>query len=363
MDEHEYMMWLSSLSADIGAARLNWLLSVFGKAQEVYKASDKSLMEDGGLTGVGLASLLKSRKSCYIDELRKKCDSLGVLFISGDSEEFPSLLKDIPNAPIGLFCLGKMPPEDSPKVAVIGSRRCSEYGLIASRLVAKPLAEAGTVIVSGMAKGIDSMAHRGALQGGGKTVAVLGTGVDICYPAENRNLRQDIISNGCIVSEYPPGAEAKRHFFPQRNRIISGMSLGVIVVEASKKSGTLGTVNHATDQGREVFAVPGNISSKLSEGTNSLIRDGAHPVQDYSDVLYVLGLMPPPGQEPDIDQRNLPLAPEEKLVYEYLNHEPISYDTLYERTGLSCGRLHFVLTGLEVKGHLIKLPAGRYVKA
>ena len=363
MDENTYMMWLSSLSADIGAGRMNRLLKTFGKAEEVYKASEKALMEDGGLTGTGLASLIKSRSACYIDNLRKKCDDLNVEFIPRESGEFPNLLKEIPNAPTGLFCLGKLPPEDSPKVAVIGSRRCSEYGLIASRLVAKPLSEAGTVIVSGMARGIDSMAHRGALQGGGKTVAVLGTGVDLCYPAENSSLRKEIITYGCLVSEYPPGTTAKKHFFPQRNRIISGMSLGVIVVEAGKKSGTLGTVDHATDQGREVFAVPGNISSKLSEGTNSLIRDGAHPVQDYTDVLYVLGLMPKPGEEPIVGVPNVPLAPEEKLVYDSLGYEPTSYETLLDLTGYSCGRLHFVLTGLEIKGHLIKLPGGRYVKA
>ena len=363
MDENIYMMWLSSLSADVGAGRMNRLLLVFGSAKEIYCASEKVLIEKGGLSGTGLAGLIKSRSSCYIDDLRKKCDELNVEFISRESDDFPSLLKDIPNAPTGLFCLGKLPPEDSPKVAVIGSRRCSEYGLIASRLVAKPLSEAGAVIVSGMARGIDSMAHRGAIQGGGKTVAVLGTGVDICYPAENRNLRQDIVSYGCLVSEYPPGTTAKKHFFPQRNRIISGMSLGVIVVEASKKSGTLGTVNHATDQGREVFAVPGNISSKLSEGTNALIRDGAHPVSDYTDVLYVLGFMPRPGEEPKVGTPSVQLAPDERLVYDSLGFEPTSYETLLDITSFSCGRLHFVLTGLEINGHAIKLPGGRYVKA
>ena len=363
MNEKFYLMWLSSLSADIGAARMNSLLKTFGTAREVYEASEKALMEDGGLTGTGLASLIKSRNACYIDNLRKKCDDLGVTFIQRESDEFPDLLRDIPNAPIGLFCLGELPPQDSPKVAVIGSRRCSEYGLIASRLVAKPLSEAGAVIVSGMARGIDSMAHRGAIQGGGKTVAVLGTGVDLCYPAENRSLRQEIIANGCLVSEYPPGTAAKKHFFPQRNRIISGMSLGVIVVEAGKKSGTLGTVDHAADQGREVFAVPGNISSKLSEGTNTLIRDGAHPVQDYSDVLYVLGFMPKPGEEPSVGKPSVPLAPDEKLVYDSLGYEPTSYEILLDVTGFTCGRLHFVLTGLEIKGHLLKLPGGRYVKA
>ena len=363
MDEYTYMMWLSSLSANVGAARLNHLLTVFGSAEDVYKASEKALMEDGGLTGAGLVNLIKSRNSCYVDDLMNKCDDLKISFVPRDADEFPKLLRSIPRPPIGLFCLGKLPPDESPKVAVIGSRKCSEYGKIASRLVAKPLSERGLVIVSGMASGIDSMAHKAALQGGGKTVAVLGTGVDICYPAENRRLRQEIIANGCLVSEYPPGTEARRHYFPDRNRIVSGISLGVVVVEAGKKSGTLGTVNHAAEQGREVFAVLGNITSKLSEGTNALIKDGVHPVQDYTDVLHALGLMPPIGEELVIDKQAAPLEPDEKLVYDSIGHEPRSYENLMDATGLKNGRLHFVLTGLEIKGYLIKLPGGRYVKA
>ena len=363
MDEYTCMMWLSSLSANVGAARLNHLLRVFGTAREVFGASENALTEEGGLTGCGLINLLKSRSNGYIDGIKKKCDDMNISFIARESDEFPQLLKDIPRAPLGLFCLGELPPDESPKVAVIGSRRCSEYGKIASRMVAKPLSERGMVIVSGMATGIDSMAHKAALQGGGKTVAVLGTGVDICYPAENRRLRQEIISNGCLVSEYPPGTEARRHYFPDRNRIVSGISLGVIVVEAAKKSGTLGTVNHAAEQGREVFAVHGNITSKLSEGTNALIRDGVHPVQDYTDVLHALGLMPPIGENLNVEKQCTPLGHDEKLVFDSVGLEPRSYENLMDATGLNCGRLHFVLTGLEIKGHLIKLPGGRYVKA
>ena len=363
MQNECFFMWLSSLSAEIGPARMNHLLQVFGSGKEVFHASEKALTENGGLKGEGLKELLKNRNRQRIDELKKINETYGITYFSRESQGFPELLKDIPNAPVGLYCLGSMPPSDTPKVAVIGSRKCSEYGLIASRLVAKPLSEAGTVIVSGMARGIDSMAHRGAIHGGGKTIAVLGTGVDICYPAENRKLREEIIENGCIVSEYPPGTEPKKHFFPMRNRIISGMSLGVVVVEAGRRSGTLGTVDHAANQGREVFAVPGNISSKLSEGTNALIRDGAHPVSDYSDILYVLGLMPKIGEEPNINETNKPLAPDEKLVYDNLDFEPVSYEMLLDVTGLAPGRLHFTLTGLEIKGLSVKLPGGRYIKA
>jgi DNA processing protein len=205
------------------------------------------------------------------------------------------------------------------------------------------------------------MAHRGAISGGGKTIAVLGCGVDICYPAENRELREEIINNGCVISEYPPGTTPIPAFFPARNRIISGLSEGVLVAEAGKKSGTLITVNQAMEQGREVFSIPGNISSKLSEGTNELIRDGAIPVSDYTDVLFALGI----SQEKDVPQQknsNFVLATDEKLVYDSLSFDPISIDMLFELTNLNPGRIHLTCAQLEIKGLARKLPGSRYIK-
>ncbi|MCL2217482.1 MAG: DNA-protecting protein DprA, partial [Defluviitaleaceae bacterium] len=209
---------------------------------------------------------------------------------------------------------------------------------------------------------VDSMAHRGALSGGGKTIAVLGCGADICYPAENRELREEIIKNGCIISEYPPGTTPQAFFFPARNRIISGLSCGIVVAEAGKKSGTLITVDQAMEQGREVFAVPGNISSKLSEGTNQLIRDGAFPVSDFEDILYALGISPAPDAPPEPVKKSL-LAPEEKRVYDSLDLNPVSFDMLAEITEIQPGRLHFICTGLEIKGLIRKLPGSRYVRS
>ena len=363
MDEKKYMMWLSSLTVTINPARINGMLEVYGSAKEVYRASESSLKELMSLSEPAIAELTKNRKPSRIDELLKITESLKIRYVSRNCEEFPSLLKCIPDAPVGLFCLGQQSIFDEPKIAVVGSRQCTEYGLIATRLVTKPLAEVGTVIVSGMAKGIDSMAHWGAIHGGGKTIAVLGTGVDVCYPAENRNLREEIISKGCLVSEYPPGTEGRKFHFPMRNRIISGLSLGVVVVEAGKKSGALGTADHALAQGREVFAVPGNISSKLSEGTNELIREGACPVADYSDILYVLRLMPPIGQEPVVKEPAVELAPDERLVYDILSCEPTGYEELAEMTELAPGRMHFILTGLEIKKLIVKLPGARFIKS
>jgi len=199
------------------------------------------------------------------------------------------------------------------------------------------------------------------------TIAVLGCGVDICYPAENKQLREDIINNGCVISEYPPGVRPAPMYFPARNRIISGLCRAIVVTEAGKKSGTLITVDQAQEQGREVFAVPGNISSKLSYGTNQLIREGAYPVSDHEDILAALGIS---AQSPEIlDEKNNSeknsknnLAPDEKRVYDSLSLEPISFDMLVDVTSVEIGRLHLICTGLELRGLAKKLPGARYIK-
>jgi DNA processing protein len=209
------------------------------------------------------------------------------------------------------------------------------------------------------------MAHKGALEGGGKTIAVLGCGVDICYPQENEGLREKIIQNGCIISEYPPGTRPLPHYFPARNRIISGLSYGVVVAEAGKKSGTLITVNQAIDQGREVFAVPGNISSPLSNGTNRLISEGAIPVSNHQDILDNLKIFyeeiceEEPAQE--IVSKEI-LAPNEKQVYDSLDFEPVSVETLIENTGLEIGHVLLSLMQLELGGHITKIHGSRYIR-
>ncbi|MCL2286227.1 MAG: DNA-processing protein DprA [Firmicutes bacterium] len=360
-----YMLWLSSLVHQVGSRKLNALLEIFGSAGAVFKAPIDELQQAMGAAHHGFNFISMHRNLKYIEEFLDNMQSKGVVYISRENSLFPSLLKEIPDPPVGIFFIGTLPPDNTNKVAIIGSRKCSEYGLLTARLLAQPLAAAGVVIVSGMARGVDSMAHRGALQGGGVTIAVLGCGVDICYPAENRELRDSIVKNGCVISEYAPGVRPAPAFFPARNRIISGLSCGIIVTEAGLKSGTLITVDQAQEQGREVLAVPGNISSKLSQGTNQLIRDGAFPVSCHEDVLNILGITPMPIAE------NLPqnsknsksnLAPDEKQVYDRLSLEPISFDKLADVTTMDIGRLHLVCTGLELKGLAKKLPGARYIR-
>jgi len=354
------MLWLSSLVHHTTARKLNFLLERFGSARAVFNATIEELKEALPQAHHAFDIISKSRDLDIIEKLLAIMESKGIAYISRNSERFPALLTKIPDPPLGLFFVGTLPSDEYEKIAIIGSRKCSEYGLLTARLLARPLAAAGVVIVSGMAKGVDSMAHRGAIQGGGKTIAVLGCGVDICYPSENKQLMADIINNGCVASEYAPSVKPAPAFFPARNRIISGLSRGVVVTEAALKSGTLITVDQAQDQGRDVFAVPGNISSKLSGGTNQLIRDGAYPVSDHNDILSVLSVVPKKTKEPE--KQKPQLAPEEKQVYDNLSLEPVSFDMLASITGIDIGKLHLICTALELKGLAKKIPGSRYIR-
>ncbi|MCL2388303.1 MAG: DNA-processing protein DprA [Defluviitaleaceae bacterium] len=365
MKDDIYMIWLSSLVHHIGSRKLNFLLEIFGDARAIFNASHEELHEHLPNAKHAFDHITRDRNLDTIETLLRKMEKQKIAYISRDNPRFPTLLREIPDSPLGLFFIGNLPPDSTDKVAIIGSRKCSEYGLLTARLLARPLAAAGVVIVSGMARGVDSMAHRGALQGGGITVAVLGCGVDICYPAENKQLKEDILKKGCIISEYAPGVRPAPAFFPARNRIISGLCRGVIVTEAGLKSGTLITVDQAQEQGREVLAVPGNISSKLSQGTNQLIRDGAFPVSCHEDILSVLGIIPTPQPEEEkkIQQNvKISLATDEKRVYDNLSLEPISFDMLADVSSVEIGKLHLICTGLELKGLAKKLPGSRYIR-
>ncbi|MCL2224587.1 MAG: DNA-processing protein DprA [Defluviitaleaceae bacterium] len=357
-----YMLWLSSMVAQIGSQKLNLILDVFGTARDVFFAKTSAIKQAAFLSEYAGQALAKNHNLQYIEDLLEKMKNGGVAYFSRENERFPSLLKEIPDPPVGIFCIGTLPSDNTHKVAIIGSRKCSQYGLMAARSLAKPLAKTGIVIVSGMARGIDSMAHRGALEDGGETIAVLGCGVDICYPSENKNLREEIINSGCVISEYPPGTRPAPAFFPARNRIISGLSRGVVVTEAGDKSGTLITVNQAIDQGREVFAVPGNIFSRFSKGTNRLISEGATLVHDHDDILFSLKISAEEKSQCEISSKKV-LAPEEKQVYDILGFEPVGIDSIVETTGLNLGRVMLLCSQLEIKGFAKKIRGAQYIKS
>ena len=276
--------------------------------------------------------------------------------------EYPAHLREIPAPPDRLWVRGGLVDEDALAVAIVGSRRATPFGLELAERLAGDLAARGITVVSGLARGIDSAAHRGALEAGGRTIAVLGSGVDVVYPPENRRLAARIAEQGALVSQFAPGAPALAHHFPVRNRIIAGLSLGVVVVEAAEQSGTLITAGHAGDLGREVMAVPGRAGSPTSRGTHKLIRDGAALVESWEDVVALLparwracmaAVAPPSSPRPE---------PEDSLL-SLIGAEPVSMEELIERSGLAASRAAARLLALELEGRIRQLPGKRFVRA
>jgi len=275
--------------------------------------------------------------------------------ITTTQAEYPQLLRETAGHPAALYLSGN-PLDAAPAVAIVGTRRASQYGLESAHWLAKQLAASGVTIVSGMAYGIDAAAHRGALEGGGHTVAVLGSGLDICFPRRNRALYQQIAEGGTLVSEYSPGTPPLRHQFPERNRIIAGMALGTVIVEARPKGGALITARLAMEFSRDVFAVPGAIHSPCSWGSHSLIRDGARLVTNADEVLEDLGMLrSSPGPGPSLD-----LDPDEARVMSALEPEPLILDQVALRSKMPVPTTISVLVRLEVQGLVSRYPGGRY---
>ena len=278
------------------------------------------------------------------------CKRLGIRCLPITHELYPSSLRTIPDPPAILFCRGSIESvQATPAVAVIGSRRCSMYGRKSARSIASALAAAGACVVSGLARGIDGEAHRGALEAGGATCAVFAGGLDTVYPPEHRSLAERILAGGCLISEYPPGCKPARYTFAERNRIISGLASAVVVVEAGERSGTLITVGTALDQGREVYAVPGEMGRSTSRGTNRLLRDGAGIVLSPEELLGDLGLVRAPSPVSE-DHPLLRLA-------EGAGRTP---EALSQETGLPIEEVTAELALLEMEGRVIRRPGNVY---
>ena len=275
----------------------------------------------------------------------ERLHALGFRFLGRSDPAFPPLLSAIHDPPVGLFLRGTAEPTvlALPTVAIVGARACSAYGRQVARTVARELAAAGLVVVSGLARGVDAEAHRGALEAGGLTVAVLGCGIDRDYPAANRELARQVAQDGLVVSEYAPGVEPAPWRFPARNRIVAGLCSAAVVVEARERSGALITADFALEEGREVFSVPGEITSALSAGTNALLRLGAAPLTCAQDVLESFGLIAPERTEPDVSVAA-------GLVLSRVRERAASADELARATGLDAGELAVALTELELAG-------------
>ena len=285
-----------------------------------------------------------------------------IRYLSLFHPDYPALLKEIYDPPLGIYLRGHLPPEDKPRVAIVGSRRCTERAEAATHRLAKELAENGVVVVGGMARGIDSAGHAGCLDGGGETMAVLGCGVNVCYPPENHRLLERILQNGCVLSEYPPDTRVQKSYFPERNRIMAGLCPVTVVAEAAEKSGAFHTVNEALSNGREVMAVPGPIYDPACEGSNRLLSEGAGLVLGAADILAVLGVTPLAPHKPVEKPSEPELESTEQIVYDGIGTDPVTLDALLTRTGCAIESLQFALTMLEMKGYIRQLPGTRYIR-
>lgn len=360
MNEEFYWFWLGSIPG-IGNARILQLLQIFETAKNIYDASDNMLKMTNILRQKDIENINETRKnsSVYLEYLNMKKNNIKIIPIT--AAEYPSRLKNIYNMPFCLYLKGNLPDETKPCVAIVGSRSCSDYGRATAYRTGYELAQNGVNVISGMARGIDGVAHKGAIDANGYTMGVLACGVDICYPPDNIEIYDKMCRKGGIISEFRPGTKPLSNHFPMRNRIISGLSDIILVVEARKKSGSLITVDMALEQNKTVMAVPGRIIDSLSDGCNHLIKLGAEVFTDTRDVIDLLGT----GAffEPEQNKKNINLlASEEEMLYSNLDLTPKSLNNILEETGMEMSKAAGILLGLEVKGIVKEVSRGYYVR-
>lgn len=348
-----------NLIESVGPSRMNKIMRRFESAEAAWNAP-RAEFEKAGLEAAVIDSLFEQKEKIDPDKEMEKLEKEDIAAISITDPEYPEELKQIYNPPFILYIKGAIPKEKF-SIAIVGSRKVTNYGKQAAQMFSRDLAKAGITIISGMALGIDSIAHLECLKAGQRTIAVLGSGLDAAsiYPAANKRLAEEITLNGAILSEYPIGAPPLKHHFPARNRIISGLSLGVAVIEATETSGALITAKFALEQNKDVFAVPGSIFSESSIGTNNLIKSGAKPVTSAQEILDELDLNMAAAF---IKTREIiPESKEEEIILANLSHEPIHIDKIKELTKLDTAALSSVLTIMEMKGKVKNLGAMQFV--
>jgi DNA processing protein len=358
-DELKYWVGFSGIPG-IGRVRISQLKDYFGGLQDAWKAPQGKLKQ-AGLDSRSIDALVTLRPRISLDAEMEKLERYKVNVLICDDPLYPSRLKEIYDYPPVLYVRGNLPFEGEPCLAIVGTRRPTIYGRQVTEEIVGDLAQSKIIIVSGLARGIDSIAHRAALNAGGKTIAVFGSGLDIIYPGENAKLAQAIVEHGALVTEYPLGVKPKAENFPLRNRIMSGLSLGVLVVEAGEKSGALITSQQALEQNREVFAIPGSILSPASQGTNRLIQEGAKLVRSYTDILQELNLTIV-VQQAQIAEFS-PADEIESAILGQLSSEPNHIDEICRGSGLSMPEVSSTLAMLELKGIARQVGNMNYVLA
>ena len=357
--EDAFILWLMSLET----ARPWQVLARFGTAEAAFRA------------GFENASAEALREVVARVEPLLGAD---MAFVSYKNPAYPTRLASAPDRPLGFFVCGQLPQDVLPAVAIVGTRDNTHYGGRVAHMLAQELAALGIIVISGMARGLDARAHEGALAAGGQTVAVLASGADVCYPAENFSLYGRIKASGCVVSERLPGTKPEKWAFLTRNRIVTALADVLVVVEAAARSGTNSTADHALEQGKEIFAVPGRITDATSAGTNQLLKQGAHICTSHLDIVLALSKMPhlagffaaaqTPARLSVAEAKSKPLASkialasDEALVYAYMSREAVSVDYLAYKTGLKIANLNKILLDMELAGQIARRPGNKYSK-
>ncbi len=361
MSKKNIKYWVGfSLIPGIGRVRLAQLESYFGNLENAWKAAPAELKRSG-LDNGSIRAITSWRPKISLEAAMEKLDRYGVKTLTWHDPDYPARLKEIYDYPPLLYIRGSLLPEDEWCLAVVGTRRATVYGRQVTEEIIADLARSKITIVSGLAKGIDSIAHHSALEAGGRSIGVFACGLDIVYPAENADLARRIMQQGALVSEYPLGTKPRAENFPRRNRIMSGLSLGVLVVEAGETSVAMITAHMALEQNREVFAIPGGILSPASRGTNRLIQEGAKLVRDYTDILEELNLTEVAHQ---IEMKEIiPASDTESLLLRKLGAEPVHIDEVCRSSGLSISTVSSTLAMMELKGLVKQVGAMNYALA
>lgn len=351
-----------NLTGIIGPAGFKKLINFFSSLKNAWSASAAEF-EQAGFSATMAKKISEKIKQINPDLEMEKLEKGKITVLTITDEKYPARLKQISDPPALLYVKGKIVPQDEIGIAVVGSRQYSSYGREAALKLSGDLAAFGITIVSGLALGIDAFAHQAALKNGGRTLAVIGSGLapNVIYPAANRKLAEKICENGALISEFPYEEKARPQYFPMRNRIISGLSLGVVVIEAKEKSGALITANQALEQNREVFAVPGSIFSNSSFGTNKLIKEGAKAVASARDILDELNIAPKIADE---KREILIKNAEEKIIYEIIANapEPLYIDKIIILSKLNASTVGYSLSLLELNGFIKNIGGGNYIK-
>ena len=393
-----------SLIQGIGPKTAQFLVKIFGSAEKVLNATPEELRKTEKLSSTARERLIQKSLGCPLERELELIHEYGCQIITFYDAAYPPLLKEIDTPPLLLYVRGELKPEDALSIALVGSRQAKDYGRRVSYQLSYQLAQRGLTVISGFAKGIDTCAHRGALEANGRTISVLGNGLSLIYPAANSELVEKIVESGALISEFPMGMKPRSENFPRRNRIISGLTLGTVVVEASNRSGALITARLASEQGREVFAVPGEIFSELSTGTHKLIDSGAKLISNVDDLLEELpqhalrqisALTPSSAQDKDTQIPQIPsnrkseserpsintsktiatekkgtasaipppdLTADEKTVFDAIETPSSHIDTIVRTTQLPISQVSGVLLMLELKGAIQQLPGKQFTK-